>query len=369
VLDNVRGEFAHCNPSFLPDGRHFLFFAVSSPSGQSSIRAGSLDSTRSKYLLNADGAALYAPARDGRRGFLLYVYGGSVMAQPFDPERLELSGRPTLVLPEIASLWGRGDFSVSTTGILAYRTAEPKNRQLAWFDREGRRLETVGPRNSYSQWNLSPNEKRLAIAYQETPRGGAIWTLDLSRGTPSLLTSDPRAGIHSPVWSPDGLSVIFGRDEMNGHVGSEPQMSLEREALDTRSASTILQGPGPKFLTDWSSDGRFVTYFTPWPQWTHLNVFIADVSGGAQQTPRPFAPGSHSLYGAAFSPETSGPPRSVAYASDETGRNEIYVGNFPSGDLWVPVSTDGGRQPSWRRDGRELFYLSPDGTLMTAAIG
>jgi Tol biopolymer transport system component len=132
------------------------------------------------------------------------------MAQPFDPESLELSGRPTLVLPEIASLWGRGDFSVSATGILAYRTAEPKNRQLAWFDREGKRLETVGPRNSYSSWSLSPDEKRLAIAYQDTPRGGAIWTLDLSRGTPSLLTSDPRAGIVSPVWSPDGVAVMFG---------------------------------------------------------------------------------------------------------------------------------------------------------------
>ncbi|HKE22577.1 MAG TPA: hypothetical protein VKB88_09325 [Bryobacteraceae bacterium] len=368
VLDNARGEFAHCHPSFLPDGRHFLFFAVSSPSGRSSIRVGSLDSTNSKYLLNSDGAAVYAPARDGRRGFLLYVYGGSVMAQPFDPVRQELSGRPTPVLPEIASLWGRGDFSVSATGILAYRTAEPKNRQLAWFDREGRRLETVGPRNSYSSWSLSPDEKHLAIAYQETPRGGAIWTMDLSRGTPSLLTSDPRAGIISPVWSPDGFAVMFGRDDVNERVGSEPNMSLERQALDARDASTILQSPGPKFLTDWSSDGRFVTYFTPWPQWTHLNVFIADLSGGAQQTPRPFAPGPHSLYGAAFSPETSGPPRWVAYASDESGRNEVYVENFPSGDLKRAVSTDGGHQPSWRRDGRELFYLSPDGTLMAAEL-
>lgn len=368
VLDNARGEFAHCHPSFLPDGRHFLFFAVNSPSGQSSIRAGSLDSTSSKYLLNSDGAAVYAPARDGRGGFLLYVYGGSVMAQSFDPERLELSGRPTLVLPEIASLEGRGDFSVSATGILAYRTAEPKNRQLAWFDRAGRLLETVGPRNSYSSWSLSPDEKRLAIEYQETPRGGGVWTMDVSRGTPSLLTSDPRDGMHSPVWSSDGTAVIFGRDEMDGRVGNEPNMSLEREALDARNATTILRSPGPKFLTDCSSDGRFVTYFTPWPQWNHVSIFIADLSGGSQQTPRPFAPGPHSLDGAAFSPETAGPPRWVAYASDETGRSEIYVGNFPSGDLKWPVSTGGGRQPHWSRGGRELFYISPDGTLMAVEV-
>ncbi len=266
MLDYARGEFAHCHPFFLPDGRHFLFFAVSSPSGQSSIRAGSLDSTSSKYLLNSDGAAVYAPARDGRRGFLLYFDGGSVMAQPFDPDRLELKGHPTLVASGIASLFGRGDFSVSTTGILAYRTADPKNRQLAWFDRDGRRIETVGPRNSYSSWSLSPDEKRMATAYRGTPRGGGIWTMDLSRGTPSLLTSDPREDMHSPVWSPDGGAVIFGKDDMDGRVGSEPAMTLEREALDARNPTTMLRGPGPKFLTDCSSDGRFVAYFTPWPE-------------------------------------------------------------------------------------------------------
>jgi eukaryotic-like serine/threonine-protein kinase len=369
VLDNARGEFAHYHPSFLPDGRHFLFFAVSSPSSQSSIRAGSLESTNSKYLLNADGAAVYAPVAESRTGFLVYVYGGALMAQPFDPDRLELKGHPTLVVPGIASLSGRGDFSVSTTGILAYRTADPKNRQLAWFDREGRRLETVGPRNSYSSWNLSPDEKRLATAYQETPRGGGIWTMDLSRGTPSLLTCDAREDLHTPVWSPDGGAVMFGKDDMDGRVGSEPAMSLERETLDARNPTTVLRGPGPKFLSDCSSDGRFVTYFTPWPEWNHLNVFIVDLSRGAQQTPRQFAPSSHSLYGAAFSPESTGPPRWVAYISDETGREEVYVGNFPTGDLKkVPISTDGGRQPHWRRDGRELFYLSPDATLMAVNV-
>ena len=161
---------------------------------------------------------------------------------------------------------------------------------------------------------------------------------------------------------------MFGEDDMDGRVGNEPNMNLQREALDARNATTMLRSPGPIFLTDWSGDGRFVTYFTPWPQWLHLNIFIVDLSGGAKQTPRQFAPGPHSLHSAAFSPETTGPPRWVAYTSDETGRQEVYVGNFPGGDLKWPVSSGGGRQPHWRGDGRELFYIGPDGTLMAVDV-
>jgi hypothetical protein len=125
---------------FLPDGRHFLFLAVSSRPGESAIRVGSLDSKASKRLISSDGAAIYAPNLAGgpRQGYLLYLYRGSMMAQAFDPGRLELNGMPFQAVPDITATLGRGDISVSTSGILAYRTANPKNRQLTWLDRDGR---------------------------------------------------------------------------------------------------------------------------------------------------------------------------------------------------------------------------------------
>jgi Tol biopolymer transport system component len=367
-LDPARGEYSHEFPQFLPDNRHFLYYAASSRPGESSIRVGSLDSTDSKFLLNADARAVYAPSPRGRQGFLLYVYRDALMAQRFDPHGLELSGSRTVVDPEFHYVSpGLADVSASATGVLAYRATSRKDQQLTWFDRTGKLLETVGPLNDYIIWSLSPDQRRLAAEESDPSRPGldTLWIMDLARGVPSRLT-DVSLGFSAlffPIWSPDGSEILFS-------AGTDRAMSLQRQAWNGRTSVTVLDTPGPKFATDWSSDGRFVTYFTPWPDFKKLSIWIVPVGGSSpQQLPRPFSPSSYSEHDAYFSPASpGGSPRWIAYSSDETGSAEVHVRNFPAGDRNWRISNQGGRQPHWRGDGRELFYLAPDGTFMAVNV-
>jgi eukaryotic-like serine/threonine-protein kinase len=365
ALDSSRGEFSQQFPQFLPDGRHFLYFVPGRRPGESSIRAGSLDSKSSKLLLNADAIGVYAPALDGQLGSLLFVYRGALMAQSFDPQRLELSGERTVVSGEIWYADGKADVSASANGVLAYQTASRKDQQLSWFDREGKLLETVGPVNDYGAWSLSPDETRVAMTEVDpSGRGAAIWIMDLTRQVPNRLTDEfPRKFL--PIWSPDGSEVLFSA------LATRQDMSLQRQALNGRTSVTVLEAtPGPKFPTDWSSDGRFITYFTPGPDFRKLNIWIMPLDGSSpRQPPRPFLPGPYSEDSAYFSPSNAGEsPRWIAYTSDETGRDEVHVRNLPAGDRQWRISSDGGRQPHWRRDGRELFYLTQDGTLMAVEL-
>lgn len=363
VLDAERSEIVHEFPQFLPDGRHFLYFAVSSRPGESSIRVGSLDSTDSKFLVNAEASGAYAPQPREQKGFLFFVYGGALLAQPFDLQRLELSGGRVEVAPEVVQRIGKADFSVSTSGVLAYRAGSQANRQLEWFDREGKRLGSVGPLNDYYVWSLSPDEKRVAMMVNDpNGAGSSIWILELASGASSRLT-DTSVFVGFPVWSQDGSEVLFT-------TGDEQAMSLQRQSLNGRTASNVLVSEGPKFLSDWSSDGRYLAYFTPWPEWKKLNIFIAEVSDPKrpEKPSRPW-PSQYSEANACFSPPTTGAgPRWIAYTSDETGRDEVYVRNFPSGDHKWLVSTGGGWQPHWRHDGRELFYLTLEGTMMAVDV-
>jgi len=366
-LDVSRAEIGHYYPQFLPDNRHFLYYAVSSRPGESSIRVGSLDATNSKVLLNADASAAYAASSQGQQGFLLFVYRGAVMAQRFDPQRLELSGGRMLLIPEVSFTDGQANLSSSATGVLAYQTTSHKDQQLAWFDRQGKLLELVGPLNDYRAWSLSPDEKRVAIQENDasSPGGNAIWIMDLTRGVPSRL-SDVSTGFAAPffpVWSPDGSAILFSR-------GTDRAMSLQRQDLNARTSVTVLETPGPKFPTDWSSDGRFVTWFTPWPDFKKYSVWIVPVDGSSAQQPRHLLlPGSFDEHSAYFSPAGAGEsPRWIAYTSDETGSEEVHVANFPSADRKWRISNQGGWQPHWRRDGRELFYLTRDETLMAVEV-
>jgi hypothetical protein len=364
ALDPERGEIAHEFPYFLPDGRHFLYFAVSSRSGESSIRVGSLDSMDSKFIVNADASAAYAAGPGGQPGFLLFVYGGSLLAQPFDPRALELGGERRIVVPKIPYRIGHADFSVSASRVLAYRVGTLANRQLAWYTREGRLLGTVGSANDYYAWSLSPDERRLALMQGDpSGAGSSIWIMELATLASSRLTSGSGFAF-TPVWSPDASEVLFS-------TGTEQTMSLQRQAVSARVSQNVLESEGPKFLSDWSLDGRFVTYFTPWPDWKKLNLFFADITvPRGKENPRRAWPSDYSETGGSFCPASVGTrvPRWVAYTSDETGRDEVYVRNFPVGDRKWLVSTAGGWMPHWRADGKELFYLTLDGTLTAVDV-
>jgi hypothetical protein len=268
-----------------------------------------------------------------------------------------------VLVPKILYGTGHADFSVSETGALAYRAGALTNRQLAWFDREGRLLENVGSPNDYYTWSLSPDEKRLAVTRLDlTGAGSSIWITELASGASYRLTGGSDITF-TPLWSPDGSEVLFS-------AGTEQMMGLRRQPLNGRVSVSVLESDGPKFLSDWSSDGRFVSYITPWPEWKRLNLFFANIARPAdKENPRRAWPSEYSEAGGYFSPRGSGDGRRwIAYTSDETGRDEVYVRNFPSGDRKWLVSPAGGWQPHWRHDGRELFYLTLDGTLMAVDL-
>lgn len=367
-LDEARGEVAHGYPQFLPDGRHFLYLAASSRPGQSSIRVGSLDSTTSRVLLSADTSAEYAPVLREHPASLLLVDHGALMAQPFDLRNLQVGSERTIVVPQVHyRRWQKASFSVSTNGVLLYQADSAENQQFAWFDRRGQLLAAIGPHNDYAFFSLSPDGKRVAIQRYDDPDSvlPSIWMMDLSRqGAISRLTE---AGVGQAefgvVWSPDGSEIAFSR-------GDDRAMRLFREPLNGGTARLVLDTEGPKFPTDWSSDGRFASYNSQWPDYRYQHAWIVPLSPSNQRDqPRPFFQHSYEEGSVYFSPATAGrTPRWVAYTSEETGRSEVYVREFPPGTRKWQVSNQGGSLPHWRRDGRELFYLAPDGTLMVVLV-
>ena len=366
-LDRTRREVTHAFPQFLPGGRNFLYLAASSGRGESSIRVGSLDSTVSKVVLSADSGAIYAPVPGGAR-CMLFISHGALMAQPFDPRRLELSGERTVVVPEIRSRrWHQMGFSVSADGVLLYQDGSAESQQFSWLDRQGKLLAEVGPRNDYAAFSLSPDENHVAIQRFDDPDTvfPTIWMMDLLRDGAVFRFSETGLGQaeFTPVWSPDSTEILFSR-------GDDRCMRLLRQAVNGGPAHCVLDTEGPKFPNDWSYDGQFVAYGSQVPDYQNMHTWTVSLAtSGRQPEPRPFLVHSCEELSACFSPGENGePPRWIAYMSNETERPEVYVRDFPDGSHKWQVSNRGGLIPHWRRDGRELFYLTLDGTLMALAV-
>jgi len=365
-LDESRAEIAHAFPQFLPGGRQFLYLAASSRPGKSSIRAGSIDSAGSKVLLSADTAAAYTPVLRGYGPSLLFVHASALMAQPFQSQHLQLSGEPMVVVPEVRHRrWHQATFSASSNGVLLYQGAE--HQQFSWFDRQGKLLASVGPQNDCLSFTLSPDERYVALHRHDDPDTflPTIWVMDLLREGAIFRFTDigARESELSPVWSSDSSEILFSRGDDRG-------MRLMRQALSGGTAQCVLDTEGPKFPNDWSSDGQFIAYSSQVPDYQNMHTWIVSLSAsGQQRKPRPLLQHSCSELSAYFSPgEEEEAPRWIAYTSDETGRHEVYVRDFPAGTHKWQVSNRGGLIPHWRRDGRELFYLSPEGMLVAVAV-
>jgi eukaryotic-like serine/threonine-protein kinase len=365
-LDEVRAEVAHGFPQFLPGGRQFLYLAASSRPGESSIRVGSLDSNTSKALVSADTSAAYAPILRGQPASLLFVHDGALMAQAFDSQRLELSGERVVVVPQVRhGRWRQCTFSVSNNGVLLYQ--EAKHQQFSWFDRQGKLLAAVGPPNDCVSFSLSPDERYVALHRHEDPDTvlPTIWVMDLLRENAVFRFTDTDVAQpeFTPVWSPDSREILFSR-------GDERRMRLFRQTLSGGIAKCMLDTEGPKFPSDWASDGKFVAYTSQVPDYRNLHTWILALSDPEEEAkPHPFLQHSCQQFSAQFSPAGGGEaPLWLAYTSNETGRYEVYVRDFPEGRHKWQVSNQGGLQPHWRHDGRELFYLKLDGRLMSVAV-
>jgi hypothetical protein len=315
-----------------------LYWVRGSSGAERGVSVGSIEpGFASRRLLASDTNAVYAPP-----GFLLFVRERTLMRQKFDADRIELSGEVTPVADQVlvSPEYGLGAFSTSANDVLTFRSGANVSTQFAWFDRTGRLLETVGPPGNYRTVGLSPDEKRLAFV---DVNQSDIWIQDLSRETRSRLTFNPGAG--SPAWSPDGTKIVYRSTQDGGSV-FEKNASGGSEQLLLRAA---INGPSQV-----SPDGKLLLYFaTPAGQQVQ-DVFAIPLTGDRKPIPivsTPFAEGE---------PQFSPDGRWLAYYSIETGRNEVFVQPFPTTGAKWQISNSGGRQPLWRSDGKELFFVSDD---------
>jgi len=364
TLDQSREERAHFLPHFLPDGLHFLYLAISKKSENSGVYIGSLGSrdSKGKRLLDTVSYTAYASP-----GYLLYGAGGSLMAQPFDATSLQASGEPIRVVEQVArrefSDFNWPAFSTSQTGVLAYRGGDLDMRRLAWLDRTGKQLDSVGELREYFSFAISPDEKTVAAERVPSPSNSDIWIIDLSRGTNSRFTSDPKVAFN-PLWSPDAREIVFAstRDDPGGRYDNfYRKMSSgtdEEQALLKIDNVRIHQHP-----TDWSLDGQHILFDRSESEGKETyDLWVLPLFGN--RTPFAFVQTKFDERGATFSPDA----RWVAYTSNESGRYEVYIRPFPKSEGKWQISTNGGEEPRWARNGHELFYRDPNRNLMGVPI-
>ena len=345
---------AHYLPQFLPDGRHFLYWA---PSGREphGVYVGQLDGSETRRLLDADFPAVYA-AQD----HLLFMRQGTLFAQRFDRTQLAGAGTPFPVAEQVTSALAlRMAVSTSAAGPIAYRTgsAGGSERQLAWFDRSGHHLASVGAPFPSTQLSpsLSPDGRRVAL-YRRTNGNLDDWLLDVERGVPTRFTFDS-ADDGIPLWSRDGSRIVFN---------SNRKGVLDLYQKSTSGAGSeealLLQTAQNKFVSDWSPDGRFLLYNSIDP-FRNLDIWALPLDG--DQKPFPVVQTDFEEHGGQFSPDG----KWIAYVSIKSGRYEVYVRPFAqrSGDE-IRISSDGGDQVRWRPDGKELFYIARDGQLIAVPI-
>ncbi len=341
-------------PEFLPDGTHMLYLRLR-PNGDNEIWVADTRSGK-RHQVGIGGSRLqYSPD-----GYLVYVKDRTLVARPFDARSLRLTGEPVPVVEGVGSGGnGLAHFSVSRTGVLAYSAAgSTGGSRLQWMDRTGRALSQVGPTADINNISLAPDGRRVAARLLDPQTSNRdIWILDADRGTNTRFTFEPSAE-NTPLWSPDGSRIAFSSTR-----GSGISRLYERQSNGGGALESLLVTPGgDRFLASWSRDGRYLAYEEQDPA-TNLDIWALPTFGDRKPIPFLHTPAIEGQ--GRFAPDA----RWLAYTSDESGRFEVYVQEFPGpGGKWQ-ISTRGGFQPTWRSDGRELYYISTDGRLMSVSIG
>jgi len=349
-LDKSRRELTHRWPSFLPDGKHFLFF---SRGAENAVYAGVLGSSDRKMIVKNDSNAIYAPP-----GFLLFVRNGNLIAQPFDPEHLELTGAPVPVAENVPTegITQHGLFSVSNNDFVSIQPKYGKLLQPIWVDRSGKIEEVLGDPAMYVDISLSPDGRKTAFVIVD-PQDGTwnTWILDLNGHQKTRLTYESSSGIY-PVWSPDSSQVVFATNRMGvSNIFGIPASGIGEATL-------FLPSDESDIPSSWSRDGRYIAFLrSPINGSAKRSLWIAPTGGDKKPYRLIETPGT--IAEAAFSPDGEW----LAYDSDETGRREVYVVPFPHADRKIAISSGGGNTPRWSPNGKELFYLANDGTLMSTS--
>jgi eukaryotic-like serine/threonine-protein kinase len=350
-----QGATSHSWPHFLPDGRHYLFYQRSSNPEHQGVYVASLDSAEATKVLASTGAGHYGS------GYLLFVRDGMLFAQAFDARALRVGGEAVRVAEHVgyfSSSLGYASLSVSPAGVLAYGPNVAVTTTLQWRDRAGATGQSPMAPSVYRSPRLSPDQQRVVVTRSELEGDSGqsdIWMLELARGNPSRVTFDP-ANEWFPAWSADGSRILFG----STRTGYTSIFQKAGGGLDELVASSGNSQGAAMYPNDASIDGRALVY----TQSTSRAYDLVVLTLGGDPKPSPFLSTPFNEVQGRFSPNG----RWMAYASDESGRFEVYVRPFPpSTGQWL-VSVAGGMQPEWRRDGKELFYISADRKMMAVPV-
>ncbi len=354
-LGEARKDANHRWPVFLPDGRHFLYnvrATVRNEAMGEDLYVGSLDGKVNKKLLPVSFSVQYSA------GHILFVRESTLMAQPFDSKRLELTGDAFPIAEQILTFAGFGlsAISASEDGVLAYRTgAGPIGSKLVWFDRQGKELGVLGDQAIYISPKISSNGQKVAVDISDPKVGPPdVWVYDVVRKLRTRLTFDPQVDV-APEWSPDSTRVVF----LSTRKGVNDLYM--KDASGAGNDELLFESGENKTPTSWSADGKFIL-FTSIGSKTRADIWVLPMTG--ERKPYLFLQTDYAESEAVFSPDG----RWVAYRSNESGRDEIYVKPFPGPAGRWQVSTGGGTFPKWRRDGKELFYMGDDDKIMAAEI-
>jgi eukaryotic-like serine/threonine-protein kinase len=350
--DTAHDETSHRWPEFLPDGRHFLYMGANFTGRSADVNTiylGSLDSQEKRPIVKTNANAVFVEP-----GFLVYMRGNTLVAQPFDLSRFALTGEPrvltkdVLYFPQIA----RAVYTVSRDVLVTQTGTAPSVSQLTWFDRSGKPVGSIGSQGTYHNVRLSPDGHKVATD-QTDPDGLNIdvWIHDPERGLTTRMTFDPALD-YDPIWSPDGKQIMFGSSRQSGwrlYLKNSDGSGSEQKVVEIES------GLWQVIPFDWSHDGKNVVFRNAAELW-HLSL--------PERIARPIFQNKWTARNAQFSPDG----RWLAYDSNETGGWEVYVSPFPSMNGKWQISPTGGQEPRWRGDGKEFFYLSPDGKMMAVPV-
>lgn len=352
TLDSARGEVNHRWPSFLPDGKHFVFtvHSVSSIGVADTIKLGILGRPTSTVLLPAEMNAVYAS------GYLIYLQEGIMMARPFDAVQLKFTAEASPIVENIqySRSTGKGNFSVSQNGVMILQTGNANFDRFALFDHRGNRL-AVLPEQAVFGARFSPDDNIVAFPRFDAQSRHDVWMRDLSRGMASRLTFDPAIDSR-PVWSPDGRFIAFSSNRKG-----QADLFMKNIA-GTGEEQLLLESEFDKFPSDWSRDGRYLAFTFTGRTKTGTDLWLLPLFGERQPAGVLQTEFEESL--ARFSPDG----RWLVYESNESGRSEIYIHALDgSGRKWQ-VSTGGGRAPIWPGEGKEIFFSPFDSKVMVAEV-
>ena len=333
-------------PDILPDGRHFLYVLYGATGGDQTLMVGSLDGGAPKRLLVTGSRVQYAP------GYLLYVREQTLVAHPFDADALEFTGDPVPIGEGLGvDAVGLASFSVSRTGVLVLRSGQGTGYQFIWVTRDGKDTPVMEATGNFRDAALSPDGRRLAFE-STTPDGSDIWVRDLERGVTSRFTFDPTGEI-APLWSPDGRRIVFS--------ARTPRSLFVKDASGAREAEPLLETPEDKVASDWTRDGTHIVFAsrsteTGWDQWA--------LPLAGDRKPFPLVKTRFNDMFATVSPNG----KYLAYFSNESGEFEVYVQEFPEPQNKWQISANGGRQPHWSPDGRQLYFRDALNSIMVVAV-